>query len=320
MRITAWSLLCTLLACGSQPVSTPAPRQKVPTPHAAQKGDTAASPLKGHALLAPGTRLNTSPEGSAASFELEVDERGALFTIVGEREGWVELRSWFPPGLAAQGKLPPACVPLARGLEVVDLAFFVRSEAIDAATVSEQDPRERFGCQAPQEHNEDTSEVAVPELQGGRPRVRLPMGRGTTLTEHELARGVALEWPDGKHAGKVRLTHRYADAPTLRNGRHCVLGTAGLASRAQLSWCTDGAAFEIKTYEQQPIRRVRNPASDRSRTLDILREMGLEMSDIEANAVYDSLSQEPELLDDLFRAQEEGQLAGLLPPGTINSN
>ena len=44
------------------------------------------------------------------------------------------------------------------------------------------------------------------------------------------------------------------------------------------------------------------------------------MSDAEANAVYESLSKEPELLDDLFRAQEEGELGGLLPPGAINSN
>ena len=186
-------------------IQVPDPRSELP-------------PLQGHLLLHTGARLSTAPEGSAAAFELNVSARGALFTILGEREGWLELESWHqaPEGEKLPSPAsPPACIPLARGLEVVNLAFFVERKTIDEATVSVEDPLVRFGCpsETPDEKvaKVGTTEAELPPLQSGRPRIRLPAGRGTHLIEYELSAGTRLSWPDRTPAGTVLLAHRNSE-------------------------------------------------------------------------------------------------------------
>jgi hypothetical protein len=129
-----------------------------------------------------------------------------------------------------------------------------------------------------------------------------------------LAAGTPLTWPDGTPAGKVRLTHRYAEGPTLRNGRHCVLAYAGRAAKAQLSWCAEKAAFVPQSYEQERPERTAPPRTDRERVTSILEQMGLEVSAAEAELIYQNLAADPDVLDELFAAEAAGELDSILPP------
>jgi hypothetical protein len=243
-----------------------------------------------------------------------VSERGAVFTVLGEREGWVEVQSWHPPAVDGQHRIAPACVPLARGLEVVAVSFFVERSVIDPATLSQQDPLQRFGCPA------DTSETeaepdSTPPLQSGRPRIRLPRGRGTVLTEYELPAQTRLRWPDGSVAGTVLIPHRYSEAPSPRGEGHCVLALAGEAALPQLSWCAREGDFVERSYQQPPLRTPFDRAGDRARARGIVRQLGVIGRNEDEEAVLDALMNDPETLEMLFEVEERGELP-MLEPGS----
>lgn len=255
-------MLACALACESRPASSPDASPTVAQPSETPPAPAPKAKLTGFVSVPSGTRLHTDASASSFNFELELATLSAdkapeaVFEILGERDGWVELRSLGEPADPTAPEKPPAkadtetqtCLPKTPGLEHLRLTFFVPRTSVDESKVTEQIrdeagdcPRNtdanRFGIRGPSDAVEP-----LPPLQAGI--------RASHEHDHEweVTADAKVYWPDGAMAGRTLATHRYMSAPVQRGEQQCVEARIGAADKAQLSVCFKPEAIQRVEY------------------------------------------------------------------------